>query len=550
MALLRDEAPEVAAAADAESLARGAAEFFSSRRVLLLHAGGESRRLPCYVPEGKLFAPLALPSGSALAPVVLDVLLSLYFRYPWAEGELILASGDVIVDFDTSTLPVGFTRGDLCGFGKPTGLQQGSRHGVFGFAAAGGDDGEVTRSVAEFLQKASVETLREKALLPAAAVSGGGEACAVDTGIFSMSPSFVSTLLGWAAATPCGDHASVLAAADKGALYCDFYLEVVSALLPQPAEAFVRSMAAGGTKVEAAQLERLHAALQPLQLRGAMLGAASFIHFGSLAEYPSAVADVCELKLRPFYAQGGGGGGDGGGGGGASDDDEAQQAALWGGEGRGVVFLNCGAVSVDGEAVAPGSARRAGKAPAQQAALEMCDGCTLRWSGGFHLCVGVGALDLSPWPLPDGICLDGRTLTGDGARVTLAYSHADTFKRAPSLAKVVLCGVPMASWLAERMLAPTDVWSDAELKAEREGKGIELWSARLFCTLPPASHADAAAEAKLVAGYYSPTASTADSWGIKFKAATRLSLSEINAMTAPAERDAIRQQLRRKAGGK
>ena len=85
MALLREEAPEVAAASDADTFSRGAAAFFSSRRVLLLHAGGESRRLPCYVPEGKLFAPLALPSASAFTPVVLDVLLSLYFRYPWSE---------------------------------------------------------------------------------------------------------------------------------------------------------------------------------------------------------------------------------------------------------------------------------------------------------------------------------------------------------------------------------------------------------------------------------------------------------------------------------
>ncbi len=190
MALLREEAPEVAAA-DPDAFARGVCTFFSSRRVLLLHAGGESRRLPCYVPEGKLFAPLALPSAHAFTPVVLDCLLSLYWRYPWEAGELILASGDVIVDFDTATLPTGFVRGDLCGFGKPTTLQQGCRHGVFAFGA----DGEVTRPVAGFLQKASVETLRAQALLS----TGEGEACAVDTGIFSMSPRFVAAMLGWAA---------------------------------------------------------------------------------------------------------------------------------------------------------------------------------------------------------------------------------------------------------------------------------------------------------------------------------------------------------------
>ena len=258
MALLREEAPEVAAASDAETLSHGAAAFFSSRRVLLLHAGGESRRLPCYVPEGKLFAPLALPSASAFTPVVLDVLLSLYFRYPWAEGELILASGDVIVDFDTATLPDGFARGDLCGFGKPTSLQQGCRHGVFVFGEADGEGGAggVTRPVAGFLQKAPPETLRAQALLPAGA-GGLAEACAVDTGIFSMSPRFVGALLGWAAAptttaatqaptqaavaaavaTPVGvtaggeggEAASALEATEAGGLYFDFYLEVARA---------------------------------------------------------------------------------------------------------------------------------------------------------------------------------------------------------------------------------------------------------------------------------------------------------------------------------
>jgi len=46
------------------------------------HAGGESRRLPCYAPEGKLFAPLPLPSSALLPPVVLDAQLGLFFEYP------------------------------------------------------------------------------------------------------------------------------------------------------------------------------------------------------------------------------------------------------------------------------------------------------------------------------------------------------------------------------------------------------------------------------------------------------------------------------------
>ena len=70
-------------------------DFFESKRVLVLHAGGESRRLPAYVPEGKLFGPLSIKSDSdaKFPPVVLDMLLSLYAKYPWVPGEIMLASG-------------------------------------------------------------------------------------------------------------------------------------------------------------------------------------------------------------------------------------------------------------------------------------------------------------------------------------------------------------------------------------------------------------------------------------------------------------------------
>ena len=458
MALLREEAPEVAAASDADTLSRGVAAFFSSRRVLLLHAGGESRRLPCYVPEGKLFAPLALPSASAFTPVVLDVLLSLYFRYPWSEGELILASGDVIVDFDTATLPTGFARGDLCGFGKPTSLQQGCRHGVFVFGEADGADGAggPTRPVTGFLQKAPPETLRLQALLPAGA-GGLAEACAVDTGIFSMSPGFVAALLGWAAAP----------------------------------------MAA------------------------------------------------------PMTLKKGGEGGEGG---------EGTQG--------GVLLLNCGALAIDGMGESPNLARRVarrewpgstGGTGSAMACIELGEGCSLRLSDGFHLCVGLAcvadlsdeataaggySLDLLAWPLPEGLCLDGRALSsahgGDDERVLLVYSSTDSFKRAASLSSLLFCAQPMEAWLLQRGLSASDLWSEAELQAEQQGQGIELWVAKLFCVLPPSP-----AAAELVAGYYAPPQ---PGWAEHFRRAARLSLGEVNARTSPQGRDATRQQLRRKAG--
>eukprot|EP00965_Chrysotila_dentata_P143992 4756136-Pleurochrysis_carterae.AAC.1 len=180
-----------------------------------------------------------------------------------------MASGDVIVTFDTRLLGGGggdnggnhgdnnggggdgdgvkgaCARGDLCGFGTATTLSQGSRHGVFACDASESATASAVLPVLDFLQKASEEELRRKALLPRAQRRDGsdgqgdhgdsgsdGEQCAVDTGIFSMSSEFVSALLAWAispseAAGPCA-----LDQVRKAELYCDYYLEIVTACIP------------------------------------------------------------------------------------------------------------------------------------------------------------------------------------------------------------------------------------------------------------------------------------------------------------------------------
>lgn len=342
-------------------------------------------------------------------------------------------------------------------------------------------------------------------------------------------------------------------------------------------------MAQGASKLPRALLESLHAALKPLELRGAMLSAARFIHFGSLVEcarrprrasstsglpgcgasasaascrtrvqepaechcgrmslrrprcvthfrYPAALAEVCDARLRPFYAQHA-----------AALSEAPQHDELWGEAADPLLLLNCGAMTLDGEAAPPSSARRAVRRGAT-ACVEMSEGCSLRLSAGFHLCVGVPPLDLSGWPLPEGVCLDGRSLGEE--RALLVYSSRDSFKRADALTSVLFCGEPIEAWLLARGLEPALLWSEAELQAEREGRGIELWSARLFCSLP-CTLVPSAEAAELVAGYY---AAPPEGWSDRFRSAARLSLAEVNARTSPAARDAERQQLRRRAG--
>ena len=346
-------------------------------------------------------------------------------------------------------------------------------------------------------------------------------------------------------------------------------------MLPAPLADYLGAMARGASCLPPPLLASLHGALRHLAARGALLAAARFIHFGSVPEYPAALAEVIGARLRPFYAQGGGAPPEGplhallwrgeGGEGGASGAGGA------GGEGD-LLLLNCGALCIDGAAAPPVSARRVARPHARRAAacVEMGAGCALRLSDGFHLCVGLAcvtgvhggadggyALDLSPWPLPEGVCLDGRALSSSLAsaqgeegreeeeRVLLVYSSTDSFKRAASLSALRYCGEPIEAWLRQRGLSPAELWSAAELRAEQQGLGIELWDARLFCVLPPLTPPSPAA-AQLVAGYYAAPA--AAGWAEQFRGAPRVSLAEVNARSSPQRRDATRQQLRRTAG--
>lgn len=532
--------------------------FFRQRRVLIVHAGGESRRLPTYVPEGKLFAPVphtgALPPGMTTAPVILDLMLCFFERYPWsAAGEVLLASGDALVDFETEGLfaPLDVNapshraqaevRGSIVGFGCGCSFAQGSRHGVFQLAPArigrdgrGDDDGtsgggrlgRYVYAVDAFHQKESAAVLARVAALPpeaaeAMGVAGaapkggaGGPAgcCALDIGLFSLAPEWCAAFVGFGcerAAPPRGggggdggpggreggltaiagesaasahasarEAASVLeavlspagcaaTAAIEGArsadgagvaplgvagaaaarISFDFYLEAVSAAVaPLGApSAYSAAMRARGSSLPDHLLVALHARLAPMRLRAALPRGCSFVHFGSLVEFPHACALIAG---RPPPAPRGGGGGGG----------ERLVAAAGGAQGLGparALLLNCEGVDVvrlgaDGRVVGractpdlaaaeaaaaaveasaaaaapqPGGAQQPRSAPAAASEgapvecavdsaraasiIERCAGCSLALAAGTHLLSGLRGLQLTE-PLPAGFCLDGR----------------------------------------------------------------------------------------------------------------------------------------------
>jgi fucokinase len=126
-------------------------EWWSRHKALLVHSGGDSRRLPQYSPGGKLFGVLpsrAQPHGTT---TVFDETLAL--SAAWAEripNGLLAASGDVVLRFDASR--VKWDRPGATGIAMRLDAETGSHHGVYVVGAG--------EQVYAFLQKPTAEEVR------------------------------------------------------------------------------------------------------------------------------------------------------------------------------------------------------------------------------------------------------------------------------------------------------------------------------------------------------------------------------------------------------
>jgi galactokinase/mevalonate kinase-like predicted kinase len=399
------------------------AAFLRRQRILLVHAGGESRRLPCYAPEGKLFAPLPLPSSALLPPVVLDAQLGLFFKYPWRPGETVVTTADVFIDFDVGSVPE--ERGSVFGFAKAAPLEQGSRHGVFRF------DRHRER-VIDYFQKAPAEVLAKQAL-----IEGTGE-CALDIGLVSLGPAALQAFLGLAEVPFEG--ASFIHGLGTGRLRFDLYLEVLTACLEGLSfEGFWERV--GNASTLTPELARvIYGAFHPFGLGGTITRSTTFIHLGSLGELPGACRDLLAHQVRPFYEP---------------DDGEIRPLVT----SQGIVHNSTG-VSTGGRGAAP-------------ALVEACSSCSFRALGGDNVLVGLDGAEL-PFKIPPGVAIEERRL--DEERVIVVLSAGDTFRIAPEPEALVFCGQPLDRWLEERRLTRADVFGTDDPR--------DLFAARLFCCNP------------------------------------------------------------------
>ncbi|GMH00390.1 hypothetical protein Nepgr_002229 [Nepenthes gracilis] len=144
--------------------------FLAKKHVLLLHAGGDSKRVPWANPMGKVFLPLpylAADDPDGPVPLLFDHILAIASCARQAfknEGGLFIMTGDVLPCFDASSMVL--PDNTSCIITVPITLDIASNHGVIVASKTGVSDTAFVSSVENLLQKPSVEELvRNQAIL-------------------------------------------------------------------------------------------------------------------------------------------------------------------------------------------------------------------------------------------------------------------------------------------------------------------------------------------------------------------------------------------------
>ncbi len=154
-------------------------EWWRAQRVLMLHAGGDSRRLPQYSLSGKLFSAVPVTTPWGEASTVFDEMMAL--STAWVErlaSGLVVGSGDVILTFDAAE--VDWNRPGVSGVAMLQPAVNGTQHGVYVTNEQG--------RIYAFLQKPSLAELSASGgLLP-------NEQVALDTGLLRFAPETAAAL--------------------------------------------------------------------------------------------------------------------------------------------------------------------------------------------------------------------------------------------------------------------------------------------------------------------------------------------------------------------
>ena len=374
-------------------------ENFAGLRILVIHSGGDSRRLPQYSAVGKLFSPVPreLPDGSpsTLFDEILVSVSSMPARLP--EGMLLL-SGDVLLLFNP--LQVDYPGRGAAAISFQEEVSQGKDHGVF----LPDDRGRVQR----FLHKCPPD-----ALAKAGAVNPQGRVD-IDTGALIFPVPLLEALY----ALVRTEEDFVFFLERRLSLYGDFLFPMaenatLQSFLSQPAEG------TPGKKLEKARTA-LWYALRPFPLKLLRLAPAKFLHFGTTPQF---------LRLM-------------------TQGLEEYRCLGWQ---RRINSSIAGSASGCNSILSPGAA-----------AGENCylESAYVHHGASLGDNVIVSGVELTRGHIPSGVVLHGLKLRSGGYAVRI-YGIGDDPKLTAEQGGT-LFGIPLGEFLRSSGIQPQELWPDGE----------------------------------------------------------------------------------------
>ena len=393
-------------------------------RILIIHAGGDSRRLPAYSPCGKLFLPVPGESDSVLGETLFDRQLPVYLELPppdGGKGQTVITTGDVLLLFNPEG--VHFREQGITGLGTWVAPEVAQDHGVF--CAPESD------RVRCFLQKPGTADQERMG-----AVNRYGRSL-LDIGVMNLDPETAIRLLGFAGVQAGSDETwkwTGPAAEEIEAKGLDFYREVCCALGTETSfQDYMRVMQESGTRLSRDVMQALYETVSDLPFSVHRLSDCGFLHFGTLPQLIQSGTEL--LRAQPGGTQ--------------------AQACL------------CMNNHLDPDGSILGS-------PAWVEGCRLDADLTLEGDN-----VVVGAEIREPLSLRKGACLDvvkGRDREGSPVFFARFYDISDNFKSSHG-SGATLCGIPIDRWLIAVGTEAEAVWSGTPDEGRDEKS---LWEARLF----------------------------------------------------------------------
>ena len=402
-------------------------DIFASKRILVIHSGGDSKRVPQYSAVGKLFSPVprTLPDGrgSTLFDEFIIGMSGVPSRI--REGMLVL-SGDVLLLFNPLQIDTQFDGAAAISIKEP--VETGRHHGVFL------NDGK--GHVRNFLHKQSEESLRA-----IGAVNDHGTVD-LDTGAILLNVSLLNALYGLISTDGRPDAEKFDAFVNdqvRISFYGDFLYPLAS---DSTLEQYYEEKPEGEDSAQLRQCRKLiWEAISGYSMKLLRLSPARFIHFGTTKELCRLVTEeIADYEFLDWRSQ--------------------------------VRSTN----NTGGSYASYGSyvGRRA----------QIGKGTYLEQSYVLDASVvGAGSIvshvKLRNVAVPEATVLHGLALE-DGRYVTRIYGVTDNPKESCAEGASFL-GTSLPEWMAAYGLKASDLWKDGETQ--------DLWNARLFpvCDSPEES---------------------------------------------------------------